>query len=87
MVKKAGVELDLQQRGAIDGKEVAVDQAIHFAMLSRIVDSEKPGTMVLLTGDGNGYQDGKGFIIQLERALKKAGKSKFIAGMRDVIGT
>ena len=26
--------------------------------------------MVLLTGDGNGYSDGKGFIKQLERAHK-----------------
>lgn len=70
MIKKAGVELELQQRGAMNGKEVAVDQALHFAMLARIIDSEKPGTMVLLTGDGNGYQDGKGFIAQLERAKR-----------------
>jgi len=66
-----GANVEKQERGAIGGGEVAVDQAIQFSMANRIIDAEEPGTMVLLTGDGSGFQDGKGFIAQLQRAVKK----------------
>jgi len=36
-------------------------------MANRVLDVP-PGKMVLLTGDGSGYSDGRGFIKQLERA-------------------
>lgn len=74
-----GAEVEKQERGAIGGGEVAVDQAIQFAMANRIIDAEKPGTIVLLTGDGSGYQDGKGFIKQLERAVKKGWKIEVVS--------
>lgn len=77
--KKLGVKVETQQRGALDGAEVAVDQSIHLAMLERITDSEEPGTMVLLTGDGNGFMDGKGFIKQLERAVRKNWKIEVVS--------
>jgi hypothetical protein len=35
--------------------------------------------MILLTGDGSGYQDGKGFIKQLERAHKRGWKIEVIS--------
>ncbi|WP_164705838.1 NYN domain-containing protein, partial [Pseudomonas viridiflava] len=69
--EKLGAKVDTQQRGALTGGEVAVDQSMHLAMLERITDADEPGTIVLLTGDGNGYSEGKGFIRQLERAVKK----------------
>ena len=65
-----GIRVDTQQRGALTGGEIAVDEIIQLAMANRILDEEKPGTLVLLTGDGSGYQDGKGFIKQIERASK-----------------
>src|SRR6266849_8494795 len=62
-----GIEVDRQERG-VAGGEVAVDEVIQLSMANRVLDSAQPGRMVLLTGDGSGYSDGKGFIKQLERA-------------------
>jgi hypothetical protein len=67
--KSLGIIVDTQERGQDTGKEVAVDELIQFSMANRVLD-EAPGTMVLLTGDGSGYSDGKGFIAALERAHK-----------------
>jgi hypothetical protein len=39
-------------------------------MANRALDFTPPGILVLLTGDGSGYTDGKGFIRQLEQAHK-----------------
>lgn len=77
--KDLGVEVETQERGGLNGGEVAVDQSIHLAMLERISDADEPGTMVVLTGDGNGYMDGKGFIKQLERAVKKGWKIEVVS--------
>ena len=65
-----GVIVEKQERGMASGGEVAVDEAIQLAMANRILDCDEPSKMVLLTGDGNGYDEGKGFIKQLERAVK-----------------
>lgn len=62
-----GAIVETQERGA-GGGEVAVDEIIQLQMANRILDASSPETMVLLTGDGSGYTDGKGFIKQLERA-------------------
>lgn len=71
-LQSRGVELKLQERGS-SGKEVAVDEAVHLALLERAFDiGDKKETFVLLTGDGAGYSEGKGFIKQLER-VKRAG--------------
>jgi len=68
--EQLGATVETQERGAIGGGEVAVDQAIQFSMLQRVIDADKPGTILLLTGDGNGHLDGKGFIAALQRAVK-----------------
>jgi hypothetical protein len=64
-----GATIEKQERGA-GGGEVAVDEVIQLKMANRILDITPPETMVLLTGDGSGYTDEKGFIKQLERAKK-----------------
>ncbi len=74
-----GVTVERQERGALTGEEVAVDESIHLAMANRILDCDEPGTIVLLTGDGSGYSDGKGFIKQLERAKKHGWKIEVIS--------
>lgn len=66
---KLGITVAPQERGILTNKEIAVDEAIHKTMLERIVDVKTPETIVLLTGDGSGYAQGKGFIRQLERAV------------------
>lgn len=71
-LKSNNVKLELQERGS-SGKEVSVDGAVHLALLERTLDIKNSNeTFVLLTGDGAGYNDGKGFIRQLER-VKAAG--------------
>ena len=62
-----GIEVDTQERGQ-GGGEIAVDEIIQLSMANRILDAANPETIVLLTGDGSGYANGKGFIKQLERA-------------------
>jgi hypothetical protein len=67
--KNLGIVVDRQERGQDTGKEVAVDELIQLSIANRVLD-EPPGTIVLLTGDGSGYTDGKGFITSLVRAHK-----------------
>jgi hypothetical protein len=62
-----GALLEKQER-AVGGGEVAVDEVIQLHMANRVLDVAPPQTLLLLTGDGSGYNDGKGFIKQLERA-------------------
>lgn len=73
-----GAIVEKQER-AVSGGEVAVDEAIQLQMANRIIDVQPPETMVLLTGDGSGYTDGKGFIKQLERALKFGWKIEVVS--------
>lgn len=73
-----GAAVEKQERAA-SGGEVAVDEAIQLQMANRILDAQVPETMVLLTGDGSGYSDGKGFIKQLERALKFGWKIEVVS--------
>src|SRR5207245_4461769 len=65
-----GIDVDKQERGQGTGGEVAVDEIIQLSMANRVLDVMPPGVVVLLTGDGSGYTDGRGFIKQLERAVK-----------------
>jgi hypothetical protein len=74
-----GVRVERQERGALSGGEVAVDESLQLAIANRILDSDLPETLVLLTGDGSGYGDGKGFIKQLERAQKHDWKIEVIS--------
>ena len=74
-----GITVHTQERGAISGGEVAVDEQIHLAMLERLVDEPLPQAIVLLTGDGSGYKQGKGFIRQLERAVKKGWRIEVVS--------
>ncbi|TCD46809.1 NYN domain-containing protein [Chlorobium sp. N1] len=74
-----GVVVERQERGALSGGEVAVDESLHLAMANRILDCDTPETLVLLTGDGSGYEDGGGFIKQLERAKKHGWKIEVVS--------
>ena len=77
--KSLGITVETQERGVASGGEVAVDEMIQLAMANRVLDESTPATMILLTGDGSGYQDGKGFIKQLERAHKRGWKIEVIS--------
>lgn len=60
---KAGLIVDLQERGAASGKEQGVDQALQLEMMRSLVDCP-PAVAVLLSGDG-------GFLEDVERLLDK----------------
>lgn len=68
--RKLGINVEKQERGQATGGEVAVDEIIQLQMANRILDEVNPGHLILLTGDGSGYSNGRGFIKQLERAIK-----------------
>ena len=55
-----------------------MDEMIQFSMANRTLDAA-PDTMVLLTGDGSGYTDGKDFIKQLEHAHKHGWKIEVVS--------
>lgn len=61
-----GIQVVKQERGQQSGCEVAVDEAIQLQMANQALSVTLPDTMVLLTGDGEGYSQGRGFIRQLE---------------------
>ena len=61
-----GVSVLLLERGAMGGREQAVDHVLQTAMLRDGYDyNGDPGTAVLLTGDGAGFYDGVGFHADL----------------------
>lgn len=51
--------------------EQAVDEILHLKMSHSILDSEKPSTIVLATGDAAEAEYSDGFLKMVERALKK----------------
>jgi hypothetical protein len=65
-LRSVGVELELYERGEESGREQAVDQALQVHMLRAALD-RTPGVAVLLTGDGRGAHEGKGFFADLKR--------------------
>ena len=67
-LENEGVEVQLLERGAMEGREQGVDQTLQTAMLRDALDyNGDPGIAVLLTGDGSGFVDGVGFHADLER--------------------
>lgn len=71
MEADAGIAIELYERGAQSGKEQGVDQCLQTHMLRALSDEETPKIAVLLTGDGKGYEDGIGFLADMNRMHKK----------------
>lgn len=71
-LERAGIKVELFERGTESDKEQAVDQALQVHMLRKAFDyNGNPGIAVMLTGDGKGFLDGVGFHADLERMQKK----------------
>lgn len=62
-----GKKPELYERGAASGKEQAVDQALQTRMLRLGYDYRPPETLVLLSGDGKGFENGEGFFADIQR--------------------
>ena len=71
-LENEGVAVQLLERGSLGGGEQGVDEALQVAMLSDALDyNGDPGIAVLLTGDGSGFTEGRGFHAHLERMHRK----------------
>ncbi len=71
-LENEGFEVQLLERGALQGGEQGVDQVLQSAMLRDALDyNGNPGIVVLLTGDGSGFSQGVGFHADLERMRKR----------------
>lgn len=71
-LERAGVKVELFERGLQTEREQAVDQALQVHMLRKAFDyNGTPGIAVMLTGDGKGFLDGVGFHADLERMHRK----------------
>ncbi|MDP9931564.1 NYN domain-containing protein [Variovorax paradoxus] len=62
-----GVKPELYERGKQSGGEQGLDQCLQVHMLRAISDFAEPQTVVLMTGDGAGYDTGAGFHADMER--------------------
>lgn len=68
-LENAGITVQLFDRGTPGGNEQEMpDRVLQLRMLEEALDyNGDPGIVVLLTGDGAGYQEGVGFHRTLER--------------------
>ena len=74
-----GKKPELFERGASSGKEQAVDQALQTRMLRLGYDYIPPETILLLTGDGRGFEEGVGFFADVVRLHKFGWKVEIFA--------
>lgn len=81
-----GIQPELYERGSSSGKEQGLDHCIQTHMLRALADETDPQIAVLLTGDGQGYEDGVGFHADLERMHKKGWGIEVIAWDRSCNG-
>jgi len=80
--KKTGKKPELYERGADSGKEQAIDQALQTRMLRLGYDFVPPETIILMSGDGSGFEEGIGFFADIKR-LHKAGWNVEVMAWRD----
>lgn len=79
-LENEGVTVQLLERGALQGGEQGVDQVLQTAMLRDAFDyNGDPGTAVLLTGDGAGFESGVGFHADLERMHRRGWRIEVLA--------
>ena len=62
-----GIKPELYERGELSGGEQGLDQCLQVQMLRAVSDHDEPQIVVLMTGDGAGYDDGVGFHADMER--------------------
>ena len=69
--RDAGAVVEIHQRNEL-GEETTVDSALQ-AKVHHVIDAQRtPGTILLVTGDGNGLKEDKGFVATL-KAVKRRG--------------
>ena len=78
---EAGVEVHLYDRGEPGrGEQETPDRWLQLRMLEDGWDHiDNPGTVALLTGDGAGYNEGRGFHSTLERMHRRGWKIEVLS--------
>ncbi|PBP23080.1 hypothetical protein BUE80_DR005691 [Diplocarpon rosae] len=69
--ESTAVRLGMQEQG--------VDEILQLKILESVVDSEKPSTVVLASGDAAEAEYSGGFLTMVERALRKGWKVEIVA--------
>ena len=80
-LENSGVEVHLYDRGESSrGEQETPDQWLQLRMLEDGWDyNGDVGTVVLLTGDGAGYEEGRGFHRTLERMYRRGWKVEVLS--------
>ena len=80
-LENSGIEIHLYDRGERDrGEQETPDQWLQLRMLEDALDyNGDPGIVVLLTGDGAGYEEGRGFHSTLERMHRRGWKVEVLS--------
>jgi hypothetical protein len=64
-------QVDLVEAGCVTGTEQAGDEMLQNAIYRTIFRAGAPGTIVLATGDGAGWSEGRGFCEALRAARER----------------
>ena len=64
--------------------EQGVDEILHLKILESIVDADKPGTIVLATGDAAQAEYSDGFMRMAERALTKGWTVELVSWSKNI---
>ena len=80
-LENRGVEVHLFDRGAREsGEQETPDQWLQLRMLEDALDyNGNPGIVALLTGDGAGYVEGRGFHSTLERMYRRGWRVEILS--------
>ena len=83
-LENQGVEVELFDRGGRDrGEQEIPDRWLQLRMLEDMADSiDDPGIVALLTGDGAGYVEGRGFHRTLERMHRMGWRVEVLSWVR-----
>ena len=83
-LESRGVEVSLFDRGIPErGEQETPDRVLQLRMLEDALDyNGNPGIVVLLTGDGAGYYEGRGFHSTLERMHKRGWRVEILSWSR-----
>jgi hypothetical protein len=80
----SGSETNTPQYAPARMIEQGVDEILHLKILESVVDAEKPGTMVLATGDAAQAEYSQGFMAMAERALKKGWAVELVSWSKNI---
>lgn len=69
--EQLGFSVRVTERGRSTGTEQGVDEILQLEMMNSMLDAAKPGVAVLMTGDGSGFETGRGFLAALQRMAYK----------------